>query len=296
MRPHFLMTEPSGFDVLYQINPWMRPEVWSADRAAGLAKAHAGSAALRQALEAEGATVELLPAARGQPDLVFPANAAVVLDGVVLLARFRHPERQGEEAHFRHAFEQLRKCGAVRKIVDLPEGVFQEGAGDAIWDGGRRLFWSGWGPRSDLAASRAVAATFGQKVVALHLATPEFYHLDTCFCPLSGGEVLYYPPAFTDEGLAAIRDHVAPDLRLEATAEDAAAFCVNAVNLGRTIVMARPPQALQRRLEARGYRVVPVDLDPFMMSGGAAYCMTLRLDRTSRPVAAPAAAQLEGAL
>jgi len=296
MRPHFLMTEPSGFDVLYQINPWMRPEVWSADRAAGLAKAHAGSAALRQALEAEGAMVEMVPAAAGQPDLVFPANAAVVLDGVVLLARFRHPERQGEEVHFRRAFEQLRARGVVRKIVDLPEDVFQEGAGDAIWDAGRRLFWSGWGPRSDQTASRVIAATFGQKVVSLHLATPEFYHLDTCFCPLSGGEVLYYPPAFTDEGLAAIRDHVAPDLRLEATDEDAAAFCVNAVNLGRTIVMARPPQALQRRLEARGYRLTQVDLDPFILSGGAAYCMTLRLDRTSRPVANPAAAQFEGAL
>ena len=31
------------------------------------------------------------------------------------------------------------------------------------------------------------------------------------------------------------------------------------------------------------YAVTEVDLDPFILSGGAAYCMTLRLDRTSQP-------------
>ncbi|HEY3694429.1 dimethylarginine dimethylaminohydrolase family protein [Phenylobacterium sp.] len=296
MPPHFLMTDPAAFEVRYQINPWMRPDAWRADPEGGLARAHAASTALREALEAEDATVELIPAAAGLPDLVFPANAGVVLDGVVLPARFRHPERRGEEAPFHAAFEALRRRGVVRRIVDLPEGLFQEGAGDAIWDLGRQHFWSGWGPRSDHAASRAIAAAFGQTVVPLELATPQFYHLDTCFCPLSGGEVLYYPPAFTPGGLAAIRAHVAPEMRLEAGADDAAAFCVNAVNIGRAIVMARPPETLRRRLEARGYRVVAIDLSPFMLSGGAAYCMTLRLDRASVPAAVHATQALEGAL
>jgi N-dimethylarginine dimethylaminohydrolase len=292
-RPHFLMTDPAGFDVCYQINPWMRPEAWAVDRVVRRAEARAASDALRRALEAEGARVEMLPAEPGQPDLVFPANAAVVLDGTVLPARFRHPERQGEEAHFRRAFEDLRKCGVVERIVDLPEGQFHEGAGDAIWDHGRGHFWCGYGPRSDRAAVDAIAKVFKRPVVPLELATPEFYHLDTCFCPLSGGEVLYFPPAFTAQGRAAIAEHVAPDLRIEATDEDAAAFCVNAVNIGRTIVMAHPPERLRKRLEARGYRVVGVDLSPFMLSGGAAYCMTLRLDRTSAAARTP---ELEGAL
>jgi N-dimethylarginine dimethylaminohydrolase len=291
-KPHFLMTDPAGFDICYRINPWMRPEAWATDRAVRLAEAHAASDALRRALEAEGAVIEVLPAAPAQPDLVFPANAAVVLDKTVVPARFRHPERQGEEAHFRRAFEDLRRRGVVRRIVDLPKDLFHEGAGDAIWDAGRGLFWGGWGPRSDRAAGEALAAVFGREIVLLELATPDFYHLDTCFCPLSGGEVLYYPPAFTAEGRRAIEAHVAPELRLKANEEDAAAFCVNAVNIGRTIVMARPPQRLRERLEARGYRVVAVDLAPFMMSGGGAYCMTLRLDRTSVPAKVR---QLEGA-
>jgi N-dimethylarginine dimethylaminohydrolase len=97
--------------------------------------------------------------------------------------------------------------------------------------------------------------------------------------------VMYYPPAFAEEGLAAIRERVAPEQRIEATDEEAEAFCVNAVNIGRKVIMARAPASLRAKLALRGYEVVELDLTPFMLSGGAAYCMTLRLDRTSAPAA-----------
>jgi N-dimethylarginine dimethylaminohydrolase len=285
--PHFLMTDPAGFEVCYEINPWMRPAAWSADPDAAHARAQAASQALKRALIAAGAEVGTIPAAPGLPDLVFPANAAVVLDGRVLLARFRCSERQGEEAVFRRVFLELQRRGLVSEVCELPDHLFHEGAGDAIWDAGRQLFWGGFGPRSSREALDVVGATFGQEVVPLELATPRFYHLDTCFCPLAGGEVIYHPPAFTEAALAAIGARVPASRRIEADAAEAAAFCVNAVNLGRTLIMARAPASLRRTLTRRGYRLVEVDLDPFMLSGGAAYCMTLRLDRTS---AAPAAA------
>lgn len=287
-RPFFVMTDPCHFDVSYQINPWMKPDIWSAKDAE---VACAASAALRQALEAAGAHVEVIGGVRGLPDLVFPANAAVVLDGKVLLARFRYPERQGEEAVFRAVFQRLKKRGLVTEIVDLPEGLFHEGAGDAIWDADRRLFWCGYGPRSSRGALPVVRKTFGQEIVPLELATEQFYHLDTCFCPLAGGTVLYYPGAFTPEALATIRARVPEDQRIEATAEEAAAFCVNAVNMGSKIIMARAPDSLRGKLQARGYTLVEIGLDPFILSGGAAYCMTLRLDRTSQPAASILAAE-----
>ena len=281
-RPHFLMTDPGHYDVSYQINPWMKPEAWTPQR---LAQAKASACALKAALENAGATIEMVEAAAGLPDLVFPANAAVVLDGRVLLARFRHPERQGEEAVFRAAFEDLRRRGLVQEIVDLPLGLFQEGAGDAIWDADRTLFWAGYGPRSSREALPIIARVFGREVVGLELTSDRFYHLDTCFCPLAGGKLLYYPPAFTPAALAEIRARVPQAQRIEASDADAAAFCVNAVNIAARIVMARAPATLKARLSAGGYRVVEVDLDPFILSGGAAYCMTLRLDRTSTPTA-----------
>ena len=288
-RPFFLMTEPAGFEVCYQINPWMKPDAWRADPAARLAEAASGSAALKRALIQAGARVESLEGVRGLPDLVFPANAAVVLDGRALLARFRYPERQGEEAVFRSAFLQLKRRGLVGEVIELPDHMFHEGAGDAIWDAVRGCFWGGFGPRSSRSSLAVIREVFGQEVAPLELTSDRFYHLDTCFCPLSGGEVLYYPPAFTDAALATIRERVAPELRIEATDAEAAAFCVNAVNIGRTVIMARAPESLRAKLTARGYDLVEVDLDPFILSGGGAYCMTLRLDRVSRPAAAMAA-------
>jgi N-dimethylarginine dimethylaminohydrolase len=80
---------------------------------------------------------------------------------------------------------------------------------------------------------------------------------------------------------ARIRAHVAPDKLFEASAEDAGAFCVNAVNIDRKVVMARATPALRALMARLGYALTEVDLDPFILSGGAAYCMTLRLDRTS---------------
>jgi N-dimethylarginine dimethylaminohydrolase len=290
-RPLFLMTEPSGFEVSYQINPWMKPAAWRADPAACRSHAKAAYAALRKALVAAGAEVETIEGVRGLPDLVFPANAAVVLDGRVLLARFRCPERQGEEAVFRSVFSRLLKRGLVREVVELPDHLFHEGAGDAIWDAGRGWFWAGYGQRSSHGALGVIRRVFGKEVVPLELATPAFYHLDTCFCPLSGGEALYYPPAFTPQALATIRERVPAHLRIEADEAEAAAFCVNAVNLGRTVIIARAPQSLRETLAGRGYDLVEVDLDPFILSGGAAYCMTLRLDRASAPAASAIAAE-----
>lgn len=287
----FLMTDTRHFGVTYQINPWMKPDAWQADPEKLTEAAAASTAQLRAALEKTGARIEMVPAVENLPDLVFPANAAVVLDGKALVARFRHPERQGEEAIFRAAFERLKARGFLSEVVELPAGVLQEGAGDSIWDADRDFFWVGYGQRSTADSLPVIERTFGQKVVGLELATDRFYHLDTCFCPLSGGKVLYYAPAFTAEALRTIHAHVRPEDRIEATDEDAAAFCVNAVNIGRHIVMAKAPAGLRKRLNALGYTLDEVDLSPFILSGGGAYCMTLRLDRQSNREAAMRAAE-----
>jgi N-dimethylarginine dimethylaminohydrolase len=285
-RPLILMTDPTWFDVSYEINPWMRPGVWRADAGRHLRAARAAFEALTQALSAAGASVEIIDGARGLPDMVFAANAAVVLDRRVLVGRFRPQERRGEEALYLAAFRSLKAHGLVDEVARIDRGVFQEGAGDAIWDARRGQFWTGFGQRSDRTASDAIADFFGRPVVPLELASPRFYHLDTCFCPLSGGEVLYYPPAFTPAALAEIRTRVPADQLVEASDADAAGLCVNAVSIGDTVIMARPPARLRRALEGRGYRVAAVDLSPFILAGGAAFCLTLRLDHLSAPALA----------
>ncbi len=281
MGPTLLMTDPSHYDVSYAINPWMRPDTWRDDPDTHRSRAARSFEALQTALQDAGAEIVTLDGAPGLPDMVFPANAAVVLDGRALVARFRHSERQGEEPHFEEAFEALRVRGLLAEVASLPDGVFQEGAGDCIWDAGRARFWVGYGQRSSAGSVDAIGAFFGRPSTALELVNPRFYHLDTCLCVLPRGEVLFYPPAFSAEGLGSIRSIVPPGKLIEATDEDAARFCVNAVALGSTIVMAEPAPALVQRLAAHGYQVRGVPLDPFILSGGGAYCMTLRLDLTS---------------
>jgi N-dimethylarginine dimethylaminohydrolase len=280
--PQFLMAEPTHYDVAYQINPWMKPGVWSAAPDANRTAAQAAWSRLKAALEGCGGVVHTMPGAAGSPDLVFPANAAVVLDRKAVAARFRHPERQREEPHFLAALRDLQRRGLIDEVVQI-EGCFQEGAGDCLWDAARGHFWVASGPRSAPRSVSAMGRAFGRPVVHMPLATERYYHLDTCFCPLSGGEILFYPPALGETARRALLAHTTADQRLEASDEDAQAFCVNAVCIGRNIVMARPPERLRQRLTERGYDVVPVDLDPFMLSGGGAFCMTLRLDLSGAP-------------
>lgn len=280
-KPTLLMVDPSHFEVSYVINPWMRPGAWSEDPQGHYRAAQASSAALHEALAAAGAQVMTLAGGAGLPDMVFPANAAVVLDRRAIVARFRYSERRGEEPLFLRAFQSFKNRGLLDEVAQYPEECFQEGAGDAIWDDARQLFWAGYGQRSVRESINVTEEFFGAPVVPLELVSPRFYHLDTCFLALSGGEIVYYPPAFSEEGKAAMRARVSRDRLIEASDEDAESFCVNAVNFGREIVMARPKDGLRGRLAERGYHVTGVDLDPFILSGGGAYCMTLRLNRES---------------
>ena len=122
---------------------------------------------------------------------------------------------------------------------------------------------------------------FGQQVLALELADPRFYHMDTALCPLSGGEVLYLPAAFMREGLAEIRARVAPEDRIEIGERDGCRLAANAVCIGETLLLSGAGARLRARLAERGYRVIATSLRSFLRSGGSAFCLTLRLDRHS---------------
>jgi N-dimethylarginine dimethylaminohydrolase len=289
LSPRFLMCPPQHFAVTYSINPWMDPAAW-ADRGEALhASAEAQWTALHATLLASGAAIEMVAPREGLPDLVFTANAAVVLDGKALLARFRHPERQSEQPVFLAGFRAMQARGLIDQVIEMPQGVALEGAGDCLWDARHALFWMGCGFRSDAAAARVVEETFGVPCVALTLANPSYYHLDTAMCALPCGAVVYYPGAFTPEALDLIHARVAPADRIALDAADAAYFAANAVVVGQTIVLSSASAALRGALEARGYAVVETPLTAFQRSGGSACCLTLRLDHVSQAqaVAAP---------
>jgi N-dimethylarginine dimethylaminohydrolase len=101
----------------------MNPITWARDERSLAAASRREWQALRETLEDLGATIELVPPVSNVPDLVFTANAAVVLDRTALLARFRHPERRTEEPHFQAAFRALQSRGLIDAIHALPDGL-----------------------------------------------------------------------------------------------------------------------------------------------------------------------------
>ncbi|MCE9554537.1 MAG: amidinotransferase, partial [Planctomycetes bacterium] len=91
MQPRILMCPPDHYGIEYEINPWMDKK-----RQVDPSVARQQWAELRELLERCEARIELMPAVAGLPDLVFTANAAMIFKNAAVLARFRHPQRQGE--------------------------------------------------------------------------------------------------------------------------------------------------------------------------------------------------------
>ena len=124
--------------------------------------------------------------------MVFAANGATVVDGRVLVARFRHPERAAEAEAY------LAWFGARGYTTCARRRCVNEGEGDYLVAGDRIL--AGTGFRTDRAAHEEVAASSSAvPVVSLTLVDPRFYHLDTALAVLDHDEVMYYPAAFSAE-------------------------------------------------------------------------------------------------
>jgi N-dimethylarginine dimethylaminohydrolase len=263
-QPRILMCPPDHYGIEYEINPWM-------NRSLGAVRALAFRQwqQLRDALQGLGVRVEMMEPQPGLPDLVFTANAGLVFHNTFLSSRFRHEVRARESPHFdswfgSHGFQ----------VEHLPENTYHEGAGDALFCG--ETLFAGYRTRSDATAHQWVGERLGVRVLPLELVNPRFYHLDTCFCPLSPGEAIYYPHAFDNYGRRVLHTHVPKLIAVEEA--EAHRFGCNAVVVGKTVVHnSRCPQ-MAAELARAGYRTIEVELDEFLKAGGSAKCLTLRLD------------------
>ncbi|MEM7317313.1 MAG: TIGR00300 family protein, partial [Planctomycetota bacterium] len=172
---------------------------------------------------------------------------------------------------------------------ELPKDLPFEGAGDALLDREGDWLWAGYGFRSDLASHLRISDWLEIDVVSLRLIDQRFYHLDTCLCPLEGGFLMYYPPAFDSHSNRLIETRVAPEKRIIVSDTDADHFACNSVNVDKTIILNRASGTLKRTLNSAGFEVVETPLTEFLKAGGAAKCLTLRTTETVRTDRAAAA-------
>lgn len=277
MPRRYLVCEPRYFDVTYAINPWM-----SQDAPVDRELARRQWEGLVRAYRTAGHTVETVRPEPGLPDMVFAANAALVVRGRVFGSRFMAPQRRPESAAYETWFK------AAGYDVYQPEAVC-EGEGDLVAAG--RFILAGSGFRTVRAAHDEAQEFFGVPVIGLQLVDPYFYHLDTAlfvldafdaFDALDTGDpgdardgdtnIAYYPGAFS-AGSREVLERLYPRAVI-ATREDAMAFGLNSVSDGRHVFVAPQAGGLIDRLADRGYVPVPVDLSEFHKAGGGIKCCT----------------------
>ncbi|HWJ83994.1 MAG TPA: N-dimethylarginine dimethylaminohydrolase [Cellulomonas sp.] len=261
----YLMCEPTHYTVSYEINPWMdKTRYTDADLAVRQWRT------LRDTYLELGHTVETIDPIPGLPDMVYAANGATVVDGVVYSAAFRYPERQPEGPAYQKWF-------ADRGFVTHTAAQTNEGEGDLLVVGD--VILAGTGFRTERAAHAEAQELFGRPVISLDLVDPHYYHLDTALAVISSDpaspQVAYFPPAFS-AGSRAVLEQLFPDAIL-ASERDAVALGLNAVSDGENVVVAPGAVDLAAALRERGYTPIPVDTSELLKGGGGAKCCTLEI-------------------
>lgn len=259
------MCPPDHFEISYEINPWMSTKR-QADKKKAKEEWDAYYNLLTQKLKVN---VELLKPVEGLPDMVFTANAGLVYKKHFLSSNFRHKQRRPEEEHYETWF---RRKGYTVKNVSKPFAF--EGEGDALFMGDE--FYTGFHFRSDVEAHDEISGYIHRTYFALELHDKRFYHLDTCFAPLNQQSALIFMPAFETYAQMVLLENVADPILVPE--KEALNFACNALVLGQDIVMPENCPETRRQLEGRGFRVHELNFSEFMKSGGAAKCLTLKLN------------------
>lgn len=214
----------------------------------------------------------------GCEDMVFCANQSLpwTKDGekVVVLSNMRYPSRQKEVPAFEEFYTYL-----GYKIYKLNTTDLLEGNGDFIIHPGKNLFWAGYGHRTGLEGIKEAAGYIGATVIPLKLVSEYFYHLDTCFVPLSEDTVMLCEEAFDEESLSAIKKIFKNVISIDRT-EAVNTFCLNATALrlksGKKVaIIQRGSESTNKILGDNGYEVYEVETGEFMKSGGSVFCMKM---------------------
>jgi len=255
----YLMCPPEFFTVEYAINPWMNPDS-PADPVLALRQWQC----LRDAFLRLGHIVHTIDPLPGLPDMVFAANGATVIDGKVLGARFRYPQRAAEGAAYLGWFAETGYPAAEPRLVN-------EGQGDIVFAG--RAILAGHGFRTDEGVRHELEALYGLPVLGLRLVDPRFYHLDTALCVLDADTAAYYPAAFDDAGRATLAGHFAE--LIEAKDEDAEVLGLNAVSDGLHVVLPAQATGLAAQIAGKGFEPMGIDMSEFLKAGGGPKCCTL---------------------
>jgi N-dimethylarginine dimethylaminohydrolase len=262
-----LLCAPDYFTVDYVINPWMK-----LDDPVDKKLAREQWTKLYDTLVELGVKVHLIDPVDGLPDMVFTGDAGVVLGDRLVSSNFRPVERQPESEVFRRWF-----ADHGFRIETLPEGVYFEGLGDVVLH--ERTAIAAYGQRTSQDALVHIRAKFPELtwIAELELVSPLYFHLGVSLSLLDHETGMYVPDAFSEASLRAIEELDYDMIPL--SREDAVGFALNAVVVGRKLVVNYCSEPLRANLESRGFQVIVCDVSEFVKSGGGTRCLVLPFAR-----------------
>jgi N-dimethylarginine dimethylaminohydrolase len=264
------MCPPTYFGIEYEINPWM-----DVNNKTDLVKAGQQWTSLQKGLEATGLEVKLLEPVKGLPDLCF-VDVGLTIKDVFIGSNFFYPERQPEAKVAREFFQ--REGYEVKQLADY---LKFEGHGDSLWGDDKDLF-VGYGFRTMKESVEELEAIIKQidpavKLYPIKLTDERYYHLDTAFCPLPGGKLIYNPKAIADSDVKWIEEKFET---FSVPEEEAVEFVTNSQIIGNRIFMPRLLDSTaklktRRQMEEWGFEVHEYSMSEFIKAGGACKCLSM---------------------
>lgn len=257
------MCTPEHFDVRYNINHWMNGQYGNVHYHAAIEQWNALYAELQKL-----SPVTVMDSHKDFPDMVFTANAGIVIGKKALVSTFATSERRGESQLFA---EWFRNQNYTPCELSHP----YEGQGDHLVDAHGKN-WVGYGFRTSFACKDQLELVIDNEVNMLELVDPRWYHLDTAFCPLSDGTLMWYPGAFSKTSQALI-NKVYSD-QIVVSESDASKFACNAVVVDKTVILPKN-ERVSDTLQCFGFTSIELDFSEFIKAGGAAKCLCLEISQ-----------------
>jgi dimethylargininase len=221
-------------------------------------RARAQHRAYEAALASLGCTVRRLPETPDLPDAVFVQDAALVFDEVAVIARPGAASRRAETATVAAALEPFRPL----RFIEAP-GTLD--GGDVVRLG-RRVF-VGQTARTDADGAGQLATILRPYGYVVTTVRPtDCLHLQTAVTPVAE-DVILVNPAWVDPMAFGDAEVIAVD--------PAEPFAANALRVGGALVCPDGFPRTRARLEARGLRVLPVDVSELAKAEAGVTCCCL---------------------
>jgi N-dimethylarginine dimethylaminohydrolase len=195
----------------------------------------------------------------------------------VIMSKMKHASRQKEVPFFKEFYHQQNY-----NCIELQHTELFEGMGDTIPHPGKLLYYGGYGHRSSANAYDEIGKLTQSPIIPLELVSENFYHLDTCFVPLSENAVMLCKEAFTEEGINQIKTFFNTVYFIDEK-EAIDTFCLNAhvinypENNKKVAVLQKGSTQAKQALLTEGFEIEEIETSAFMKSGGSVFCMKMMI-------------------